>query len=395
MCGYAATLALLLAGYRVTIASVPGTRGVRRMTWTLVVAIAGILLLALRSFAPAWLTILMGNEAIFVSSLLAYRTAAEILAVPPRFLPWGIGTLAIAPAAMGYFTYFDSSLSARIVIVSILCALYAAATAFVLFRYRDALTDPDGVGPTLRVPTAALAWLQSMVAFLHLFRCVHSVLCPPRDLQHIGVMQVSFSYAYMMLSVATACGLMWLALCIQRSELQAMAQTDSLTGLLNRRGFEELLARELNRANHVGASVVLLLLDIDRFKAVNDTWGHQAGDEVLRLVSGTLQQGLRISDVLSRYGGEEFVILLRNADGGQALEIAERLRAEVASLTGLPGPAQITVSIGVAGSRPGEMPEELFRRCDEAMYRSKRAGRNLVTVSDFPPPQSQITPLPV
>jgi diguanylate cyclase (GGDEF)-like protein len=129
---------------------------------------------------------------------------------------------------------------------------------------------------------------------------------------------------------------------------------------------------------------VLLLLDIDRFKVVNDTWGHLAGDRVIRQVSNTLQKGLRPSDALSRVGGEEFVALLRDATTMQAEEIAERLRTEIADLTGWPGGAQITISIGVAQSHPDETPEELFHRCDQAMYRSKNSGRNLVTVSELP-----------
>jgi two-component system cell cycle response regulator len=162
--------------------------------------------------------------------------------------------------------------------------------------------------------------------------------------------------------------------------------------LLNRRAFEKILARELHRASLLGRSLALLMLDIDRFKMVNDTWGHQAGDEVIRQVSSTLQKGLRPSDALSRIGGEEFVGLLRDAALAQAKEIAERLRAEIANLTGLPGGAQITISIGVALNRENETPEDLFQRCDEAMYLSKERGRNFVTVSEILFTQSDVTP---
>lgn len=382
MFGYAATLALMLVGYRMTVARVPGMQGVRRFTWALSLAVVGILLLSLRPFSPPWLTILVANELLFVSSLLVYCTAAEMLAIPMHLLPWGIATLAAAPLGLSYFTYADPSLTARIVICSTVCALCASGTAALLFLYRDEQATPHGIEHATRLPTAALAWSQTLIAFLHVLRCVLSILYPPGDYEHVDVIQVSFSYAYMVLSAGTGSGLIWLAVCIHRRELHVAAHIDPLTGVLNRRAFEELMSRELNRANRIGASVVLLLLDIDRFKSVNDTWGHQAGDEVLRQICRTLEEGLRPADVLSRLGGEEFVVLLRNADATQGQEIAERLRARVASLAGLPGPAQVTVSVGVAISRIGETPYDFFARCDRALYRSKNEGRNQVTLSE-------------
>jgi diguanylate cyclase (GGDEF)-like protein len=387
MWGYAATLALVLAGYHVSARSIPGLRGVSRLSWALSLGLAGVLLLAMRPFAPDWITILAANEALLVSSLLIYCAAADTLDVPMRFLPWGIGLLMAAFGVNGYFTYFHPALTARILNHSGTSAVVASATAALLFQYEEKHANLAGLVPTLGFPTAALAWLQTLTAAQHLLRCVLTELYPPGDLAHVDLVQLGFSYSNMVLNLGVGCGLIWLALCIHRRDLQTIAQTDGLTGLLNRRTFEELLARELRRANHTGKSLALLLLDIDWFKVVNDTWGHQAGDEVIRRVSSTLQKGLRPSDALSRVGGEEFVGLLRDTGVVRAGQVAERLRAEIASLTGLPGGAQITASIGVAASRENETPEELFRRCDEAMYRSKREGRNLVTMSEFLPVQ--------
>ncbi len=383
MLGYAATLALVLAGCRVSARSVPGLRGVSRLSWALSFGMAGVLLLAMRPFAPAWITILVANEALFVSSLLFYCAAADTLAVSMRFLSWGIGLSVAAFAANDYFTYFHPDLTARILTGSGLCAVYAVATAALFFRYEDEHVDWAGLAPTLRFPIAALAWLLTLIAAQHALRCMLTVLYPPGDFAHIDLIQLGFSYANMVLNLSAGCGLVWLALCIHRRDLHKIARSDVLTGLLNRRAFEEVLTRELRRANHMGHSLVILLLDIDRFKVVNDTWGHPAGDKVIQQVSGALQKSLRPSDALARVGGEEFVALLRDASMEQTEEIAERLRAEIANLTGLPGGAQVTVSIGAARSRQDETSEELFRRCDQAMYRSKERGRNLVTVSEF------------
>jgi two-component system, cell cycle response regulator len=140
------------------------------------------------------------------------------------------------------------------------------------------------------------------------------------------------------------------------------------------------------RSQHGGAALSLLQVDIDRFKQVNDTWGHQAGDEVIRQVGFALRDNLRPGDSLSRFGGEEFLILLREATADQAAEIAERLREGIAALVGLPGNMRLTVSIGVAANEPFDVPEALLRRCDEALYLSKKGGRNRVTVHRAPSP---------
>lgn len=194
------------------------------------------------------------------------------------------------------------------------------------------------------------------------------------------MIQSGFTYMNLVSNAGAGFGLTWLALSIHRRDLHRIAQTDSLTGLLNRRAFEEILARELVRSNQIGKSVAVLLVDIDRFKQVNDRWGHQAGDEVIRRVSDSLRKTMRPCDALSRFGGEEFTILLRDVNTEQSGEIAGRLRAEIAGLTDLPGEVRLTISIGVAASCPFDTSHELLRRCDEALYRSKRGGRNLVTV---------------
>jgi diguanylate cyclase (GGDEF)-like protein len=345
----------------------------------------------MRFFAPAWVTVLVANASLFASSLLIYCATAETLAVRMRFLPWGIALLVAALATNAYFTYLHPELTVRILIYSGTSAVYSVATAVLLFQPDNPPARFAGLVSTLRFPTAALAWLQMLIVAQYTLRCVLTAWYPPGDFVYIDLIQLSFSYAIMVLNLAAGCGLIWLALCIHRRDLEMVARTDSLTGLLNRRAFEEMLSRQLRRANHTGRFLALLLLDIDRFKVVNDTWGHLAGDRVIQKVSSTLLEGLRPSDVLSRIGGEEFIALLQDATVAQAEEVAERLRTEIADLTGLPGNAQITISIGVAQSRQDEKPDELFHRCDKAMYCSKLGGRNLITVSEVLPTQVVMT----
>lgn len=151
------------------------------------------------------------------------------------------------------------------------------------------------------------------------------------------------------------------------------AQTDPLTQLLNRRGFENVTGRQ-----GYGA---LLSMDIDHFKAVNDTYGHDLGDRVLQKVAGILRDTTRRSDVVARYGGEEFVAFLPHARRGDAVNLAERLRHAVEERTDVNG-NPVTISIGVAVSSGAEDFKLLLRRADEATYQAKKEGRNRVVIHD-------------
>ena len=160
---------------------------------------------------------------------------------------------------------------------------------------------------------------------------------------------------------------------------EAQASTDALTGLPNRRYFDEFCGL-LARRRRSGDAVGVLMIDIDKFKVLNDTHGHATGDEVLRAVGGAIVGAVREDDVPARYGGEEFVVLLRNPSPEVALEVGERVRIAVASLDlrrlGVGG---VSVSVGVAVAGQADQPiEELIARADQALYRAKRAGRDRV-----------------
>jgi diguanylate cyclase (GGDEF)-like protein len=158
-----------------------------------------------------------------------------------------------------------------------------------------------------------------------------------------------------------------------------MAFTDALTGLMNRRAFDEIIARDMCGHGR-GEPLVLLLIDIDSFKAINDDYGHQAGDEVIRQVGRVLQANSRADDSVSRYGGEEFVMLLRDLRLDRAEAIAERLRTQVAGIRGLPQAIEVTVSIGLAVHGPDDTFASLLKRSDDALYFAKRSGRNRVSM---------------
>ena len=165
---------------------------------------------------------------------------------------------------------------------------------------------------------------------------------------------------------------------------EAQASTDALTGLPNRRYFDEFVSL-LAQRRRAGDAVGILMVDIDKFKVLNDTHGHATGDEVLRAVAGAIVSAVREDDVPARFGGEEFVILLRNPDPGVAVEVGERIRIAVRALDlsrfGVSVGA-VSVSVGVAVADGPDVPiEELIETADQALYRAKRAGRDRVVAA--------------
>ena len=168
------------------------------------------------------------------------------------------------------------------------------------------------------------------------------------------------------------------------SDAERRAQTDALTGVLNRRSLIERLEAACLRARARNLPISLLFIDLDHFKDINDSYGHAAGDACLRAIVDPIQSELRQSDVIGRYGGEEFVVILSSADTAAAHPIAERILGRVASIRveGFRVPIQLTCSIGVAGSDMlGVWDEQLIARADAAVYAAKSAGRNRVQVA--------------
>jgi diguanylate cyclase (GGDEF)-like protein len=175
-------------------------------------------------------------------------------------------------------------------------------------------------------------------------------------------------------------------------ELALLASLDGLTGVANRRRFDERLAEEWARAGRAGAPLSLLLVDVDHFKRYNDTYGHLDGDACLRRVAQSLAgAGHRAGDLLARYGGEEFVVILPGTGAAGARAAAERMRAAVEGLrlphATSPISEYVTVSVGAATAEParGGDPAGLVRRADRALYRAKQGGRNRVAAAPASP----------
>jgi diguanylate cyclase (GGDEF)-like protein len=167
----------------------------------------------------------------------------------------------------------------------------------------------------------------------------------------------------------------------QRSEtLEQAALTDSLTGMQNRRYFDDALKEYIEEFRRINRPIGLMILDLDHFKQVNDTHGHDVGDEVLRAVASCLKDMTRYHDVVARLGGEEFAVVAPNMDGDLLVKFAERIRRAIAAMVVLSGGVRlkITTSVGLAVWDGKESAEDFYRRADKLLYEAKRMGRNRV-----------------
>ena len=177
-----------------------------------------------------------------------------------------------------------------------------------------------------------------------------------------------------------------LALARERAAGQAetfahAAAVDPLTGAFNRRYFQTRLEEELERSRRHTLSLTLLLLDIDNFKMINDTFGHLAGDTVIKDIADILRRSVRMFDVCARFGGEEFAIIMPGSNAESVATVAERIRERIESYRSAEAPltdVRITVSIGIGVSSPNLSPRELINRADQALYLAKRDGKNVV-----------------
>jgi diguanylate cyclase (GGDEF)-like protein len=167
---------------------------------------------------------------------------------------------------------------------------------------------------------------------------------------------------------------------IQRRKIQELANHDQLTDLYNRRKFEDRLREEFNRAQRYDLDLTVMIIDLDHFKHINDTFGHQAGDRVLEEVGDVIQSTTRRSDLTARYGGEEFCVALPKTELDKALEIAERLREALKERTFHSNGEEfnVTCSIGVAELKDEEQYSSLLERADDLLYDAKHEGRDCV-----------------
>lgn len=326
------------------------------------------LMLGARDAIPDLLSIVAGNLLLLAGLALSHVGSQKFLGSPPWTRLWAGVILATVPLLLWY-TFVHPHYGFRMLAISLLIMVMTAAHAWTLLRHGAPSFATFLSGGALLVQTLAQA-----TRFVSAFSATPDSALFLLSPAHTWLLS---TYAFCMLTLCI--GAILMATDKLRAEFEHQASHDSLTGALTRRAFLDACAQELERGRRKDRVCSLLILDLDHFKNINDSYGHQAGDRVLvdfvRRVIGLLRR----PDQFGRFGGEEFVALLPETSPTEAMVVAERIRAEVERTLVQPG---CTVSVGVASSAPGEAAiDTILSRSDEALYAAKAAGRNCVRLA--------------
>ncbi|EHP38484.1 hypothetical protein OR16_37315 [Cupriavidus basilensis OR16] len=350
-----------------------GQPGVRLWWQANLTAMAALVLFTLRGRIPDVLSIVAANAALAWGLVLFHAGIARFCGRQPPWRAMIAGTLALVAGIVTWRYVFDD-FNTRVVFVSAFHATLCACAGYVLVRYR-----PRGRPASHHLTTAGFAFFLSAAHALRGVLSALSVMDHPATMTSPGL-----NAAFLVLGALALPGLTMGAVLMLHDamvrQLEAVANTDFLTGVMSRKAFEHEAARELARAGRGGHPPQLLIVDIDHFKAVNDTFGHAAGDAVLVEFARLAAASLRLPDRIGRMGGEEFVVLLPASTLEAARHAAERIRslAEDSRVSGPFGTVRYTVSGGYAAWQPGESLAQLTARADTALYLAKLSGRNRV-----------------
>jgi diguanylate cyclase (GGDEF)-like protein len=350
------------------------SRGVYRMVMGYLLMALGVGLGATQDIVTRLVSAYLANLLILGGLYLAWMGVRQLQHMPllaKRYSVAGFVLIAVLFALMGVDSEY---VALRIVVFSII------AGAISLLMARELLTVHHR-----NISDVYTGILFVLLGIAFWFRAVSATVLPVGgNLLVVNTHTVMTYLAVIVLNLLLAFGYIMMMTERLEKRLRNLADTDYLTGMNCRRAFVEQVERILARAQIDRHSVAMILLDIDDFKKINDTYGHAAGDEVLRDFASNMSDFFRIGDVLGRIGGEEFGVVLANVTIMQAADIAERLRKVFeASLIDIgKHHIQAKVSIGVASSPQGHTTfEELYHRADEALYEAKKCGKNCVRIA--------------
>lgn len=350
-----------------------GLPGVHQWWLSNMTVTLGLVLVALRGVIPDLLSVVVANPMLAWGMALFHAGTMQFCGRPAPWRTLVAGTLAVL-AGIVFWRYVYDDFNMRVFVVSGFHSLLCGWTAVVLWRFR-----PTGRAAPYHLVTAAFA---VFFAVGHAIRGIWSLLASVDSIAGTAPPGLNVAFIALGALVMPAMG-MGAVLMIHDAmirRLETIANTDFLTGVLSRKAFEDIARSELQRAPRAGHGPSILIVDIDRFKSVNDCHGHAAGDIVLAQFARCASESLRAADHIGRLGGEEFVILLPGTGWEAAGRVAERLRAEAGckAVTGAFGSIHYTVSGGYATWQYGESLEQLCARADAALYTAKLAGRNRV-----------------
>ena len=371
---------VLLATYGLTVLvnslTTPGLKGNNWFALSMLSGAVGCLLILGHGPLSHEMAILAASFLFLAAFLLLHLALRQFL----RVIPWvdwlQVACVMAGTGAIAYFTYVRPDPDAVMEILGLGTALQAAMTAGMLF-----LRASKSVQSACTV-TASSLMLCAGTSLMRIWATMYYGAVGGSE----GAIALDHAQSILMLGnicahTGIAFGFVWMTATRLRSDLQHMAITDELTGVLNRRALEVAARREMSRSRRTRTPLVVVMMDLDGFKQTNDSLGHLAGDTVLCAVAKCLQQTLRQLDTVARVGGDEFIILLPGTPLEAATEVVERLRFAIQSLHHATEKQQVSIraSFGVAWWQgPEDTWPELMARADEALYVAKDAGGNRV-----------------
>lgn len=345
----------------------PSIKGLREWTAGPMLCFFSTMLFALRGTIPDFLSVLGGNLTLLSGSALFYFGSQRFFGRPASWRLWG-SLIGAAALVFSWFLLVDPSYSVRVV-------LFTALMAGIFLSHARLLIRHGTPGFAARFTTIVLL-LQSCVL---LARCISTLVQPSgKSLFDPSPVQTAYVATYALSILLVTIGVLLMATDRLRAEFEHLATHDPLTGVLTRRALLAACSQELERSQRYGRPLTLLMMDLDHFKQVNDSHGHQVGDKVLVDFVRRAAAQLRRPDLLGRYGGEEFLVMLPETSLEEACVVAGRIVSMDGHAHGLPA---CSVSIGLATSGPQDSTvDTVLGRADAALYRAKAQGRSRVEI---------------
>jgi diguanylate cyclase (GGDEF)-like protein len=349
--------------------SYPNLRGINTIAISFLLGVPGTFLIASRGNIPDFLSVTVAHSFVFGSFVFLYRGILRFLGSRRSVLIPAVVSL-MAIALLFYFSQIQDRIVPRIVVLSLTIGLVRGLIAIELFHKSPSFTSPTA----MRLFAAAMSLFAAVSVNCGLVTMFHGAPSNGLASNPIGTLTL-------LLGVVSVCVTGLFILVLSSTELIAHSrdesQKDSLSGAFNRRGIEAKLAAELKRVGRSHHRLSIALIDVDYFKSINDIQGHAAGDAALRDVAETIAKHLRARDLLGRYGGDEFLLVLPDTPCHIAVSIAERLNHSVRALNLMIASGKpLTLSIGLTEAVPDDDAVTLIARADKALYQAKTDGRN-------------------
>ena len=348
-------------------------RGAGTFSLAYAVGVVACCLMVARDSISDLASVVLANALILSGFALFYCGLLRFFAISRKTkLLWLL--IAFASVLMTYYTVVDNRVVPRIIVAEAAVFPIRALITIELFRQASG-----------RIVLKVFGALMGVYTFLGASRIPLTLLHEtPASFMRRDLIQTSA----LALNVIFVCIIGLCFLLMLSGELMDVLETqsfeDTVSGALNRRGIEQKLAIELGSAKRSRIAPSIALIDLDHFKAINDTQGHAAGDDALRQVSRVISSHLRDYDYLGRYGGDEFLLVLPQASYQDALKVVERIQQAIRDLPALSPKVPLTLSVGVTQAVPFERSETILARADAALYEAKRAGRNCSRVAAQP-----------